>query len=46
MKTPERHHRRRSGALLLNFNIFSNVSIVDLEHVNVSWALSENHFLI
>ena len=36
IKTPERRHLHRSGALIVNFecNFYSGVSIVDLEQVN------------
>ena len=36
IKTPERRHLRRSGALIVSFecNFYSGVSIVDLEQVN------------
>ena len=37
--TPERHHWRRSGSLLLTMNIFytlPNVSVVKFEHVIAS----------
>ena len=43
IKTPKRRHWPRSGVFIVNFehmsNLFPNVSIVDFEQVNVSWAV-------
>ena len=41
--TPERRHWHRSGVFIVNFehiSLFSSVSIVDFEQVNVRWDLS------
>ena len=39
MKTPERRHLRLSGVFIVNFeHIFSSISIVNFEQVNVSWG--------
>ena len=42
IKTPEQRHWRRSGVFIVYFehiwHLFRNVSIVDFEQVNVSWA--------
>ena len=41
-KTSKWRHLRRSGVFIVNFErilyFFSSVSVVDLEHVNVSWV--------
>ena len=42
IKTPERHHWRRSGVFIVNFehiSLFSSVFIVDFEQVNAGWVL-------
>ena len=45
IKTPERRQWRRSGVFIFNFehilHLFSTVSIVDFEQVNVSWVAIE-----
>ena len=42
IKTSERRHGRRSGVFIINFehisHLFSSVSTVDFEQVNVSWV--------
>ena len=42
IKIPERRQSRRSSIFVVNFehilHLFSSVSIVDFEQVNVSWA--------
>ena len=41
MQTPERRQSRSSGVFVVNFEhikLFSSVSIVDFEQVNVSWV--------
>ena len=43
IKTPKRRQPRRSGVFIVNFeniSLFSSVSIVDSEQVNVSWDIS------
>ena len=44
VKTLDRHHRRRSSDFVVNFehisHLFSSVSIVDFEQVNISWVTS------
>ena len=44
IKTPERRQLLRFGVFIVNFEriFFSNVSINDLEQVNVSWVVALN----
>ena len=45
IKSPERHHSRRSGVFIVNFkhiSLFSSVSIANFEQVNVSWVEAWN----
>ena len=43
IKTPERRQRRRSGVFIVNSehisHLFSSVSVIDFEQVNVSWVV-------
>ena len=48
IKRPERRHGRRSGDFIVNFehisHLFSSVSTVDFEQVNVSWVYIKTSF--